>query len=64
MSSPSFLYTGVDLESQMLTEELERLGGGDARVARIEVHCVLDERRQCGGDQTLWDFEGAIRCRL
>ena len=58
----SYLYSGIDSESQTLNAELQRLGGGDARISAMEVHCVIDERK---GDeaQTLWNFGNAVGVR-
>ena len=35
---------GVPLELQSLCEELDALGGGDAKVERVEAVCILSKR--------------------
>lgn len=51
---PSFLFSPLDHETQLLTSELESLGGGDAIAIDMETHYVLDDRLAKGENQTVW----------
>jgi hypothetical protein len=51
---PSFLYSPLDYQTQLLTNELESLGGGDSKANYMEAHYVLDDRLTRGDNQTVW----------
>jgi hypothetical protein len=51
---PSFLYSPLDYQTQLLTDELESLGGGDSKANNMEAHYVLDDRLTRGENQTVW----------
>ena len=43
---PSFLYAALDQDTQQLANELEQLGGGDAKAVPMEVHGLIGYRQQ------------------
>ncbi len=76
MSAPSFMYSAVNPSVEVLTEALDHMGGGDARVARMEVHCLVNQtppstpqqqqhqqRQQSSEGQVLWIGQNAIGVR-
>jgi hypothetical protein len=63
MSVPSFYYSGVDSNIKSLSDELESLGGGDARVAPLELNCVIDDRIDSKQGQVLWPLGKAVALR-
>lgn len=63
MSVPSFYYSGVDSNIKSLNEELDSLGGGDARVAPLELNCVIDDWVDSKQGQILWSLGKAVALR-
>lgn len=63
MSVPSFVYSGVDSNIHALSEELESLGGGDARVANLELNCLIDDRIDSNDGQVLWPLGKSVAIR-
>jgi hypothetical protein len=60
---PSFLYSPLDNETRMLTEELESLGGGDAKAVNMGLHCVVDDRLEKKDSQVIWPGKDAVEVR-
>lgn len=63
MSVPSFLYSGVDSNMKLLSEELESLGGGDARITNLELNCIIDDSNVAKDDQVLWPLGTSVGIR-
>lgn len=77
MSVPSYMYAALSPSVESLAATLDRMGGGDARVAPMEAHCLVarppagtaqqqhkgDRKPAAPGAQVLWVGEGAIGVR-
>ena len=66
LNPPSYLYSAVDSETLSLTEELEALGGGDARIASLELHIILgskNNKEPKGHEQIYWDYDKVLGVR-
>lgn len=46
MSRPSFLYSAVNPSITSLNDALDQIGGGDARVATMELHCLIADQNE------------------
>ena len=57
---PSFLYSGMDAQTRELQVELESLGGGDTRVANMELNIVIDDLRGRNKSRILWQLDNFI----
>lgn len=61
---PSYQFAGLDAEMMELTQELEALGGGDAKSVAVDLHYVV--HRDAGMDsskQTVWAHDNSIGIR-
>ena len=63
MSVPSFLYSGLEPEIRDLNKYLDNMGGGDARTAGVEVHCIINPVLSKKDQPTLWKFEETVGLR-
>ena len=63
MSVPSFIYSGVNDNIKRLNDELDGLGGGDARIAKLELNCVIDDRIEQREGQVLWPLGRSVGLR-
>ena len=59
---PSFLFAGLDGETLKLNDELQSLGGGDAKTCSMDVFCCVNEKSE-GDHQTVWDYDHSIGLR-
>jgi hypothetical protein len=59
---PSFLFAGLDGETLKLSEELQALGGGDAKTCGMSLYCCINEKDE-DDYQTLWDYDHSIGFR-
>ena len=64
MKSTPFLFSGINPSISELNEKLDRLGGGDARVAGLEVHALIGEREDSANrSNVLWAGSSAVGVR-
>lgn len=62
-SYPSFLFSGINSSLKELTNELNELGGGSARISGLEYDCVIDDRVHKDSYQILWPLGKSIGLR-
>lgn len=62
MLPASYQFAGLDAEMMELTQELEELGGGDARSVAMELHYLI-KRSENESNQTLWRHENSLGLR-
>jgi hypothetical protein len=62
-SYPSFIFTGINSSIKDLTQELDQLGGGSARISNLECDCVIDDRIHKDSYQILWPLGKSIGLR-
>lgn len=73
MSNPSYLYSGVNPSVSALNEALDQIGGGDARVTTMELHCLIGDvedtcrgvsaSREAGSGSVLWPGSASVGIR-
>jgi hypothetical protein len=62
-SFPSFLISGINPMMKELTQELDQLGGGSARITALELDCIIDDRINKDSYQILWPLGKSIGLR-
>jgi hypothetical protein len=62
---PSFLFSSLDPETFSLFQELESLGGGDAKIATVEHYGLVfpSKRKKKEDSQTLWTYDHSLGLR-
>jgi hypothetical protein len=62
-SFPSFLISGINPMMKELTQELDQLGGGSARITELEFDCTIDDHINKDSYQILWPLGKSIGLR-
>ena len=59
-TNPSFIYSGLDPKTKSLQKDLEDLGGGDTRLANMDLHVVIDDLRGRNKSKILWQLDNFL----
>ena len=63
MTTPSFLYSGLDQRTRSLQADLDELGGGDSRTANVDLHIVIDDIKGRRKSKILWQLDNFVGLR-